>query len=91
MHGYELLERLPELVPGGGGLDLGNLYRILRGLEEENILTSEWDVDQPGPARRTYELTDTGRGLLDQWVQALTGTQGAIEAFLKRYGQDERR
>ncbi|MGH3093493.1 MAG: PadR family transcriptional regulator, partial [Gaiellaceae bacterium] len=35
MHGYELLERLPEMTGDEGRVDVGNLYRILRALEEE--------------------------------------------------------
>src|SRR6059058_3731063 len=35
-HGYELIERLPELA-GEERVDVGNLYRILRALEEEGI------------------------------------------------------
>ena len=60
MHGYELLEQLPERV------DAGNLYRVLRALEEAGAVTSEWSADLPGPAKRTYELTDAGRLLLDR-------------------------
>ena len=33
-HGYELLEQLPQLMPGEH-IDMGNLYRILRSLERE--------------------------------------------------------
>lgn len=79
MHGFELLERLREPV------DVGNLYRLLRALEEEGIVTSEWNADLPGPAKRTYELTDAGRRLLERWVEALHEAQADIAAFLQRY------
>ena len=45
MHGYELLERLPELTGEEARADVGNLYRILRALEEEEIVRSEWSAD----------------------------------------------
>jgi PadR family transcriptional regulator PadR len=83
-HGYELLDRLSEVVPDGR-IDMGNLYRVLRTLEEEGIVHSEWDEDAPGPAKRIYELTDDGRALLDEWAEALRGVTGTIEAFLARY------
>src|ERR1700736_6188487 len=51
-HGYELIERLPELA-GEERIDVGNLYRIMRALEEEAIVESEWRADLPGPAKRT--------------------------------------
>jgi PadR family transcriptional regulator, regulatory protein PadR len=85
MHGYELIERLPELAGEDARIDVGNLYRVLRALEEEGIVTSEWNADLPGPAKRTYELTSTGRRLLDRWADALRDAQGGIQSFLDRY------
>lgn len=85
MHGYELLERLPEVAGIEGGVDVGNLYRLMRALEEEGIVRSEWSADLPGPAKRTYELTDAGRALLDRWAEALRETQADIDRFLRRH------
>jgi PadR family transcriptional regulator PadR len=89
-HGYELLDRLPELV-GEERVDVGNLYRVMRALEDEGIVESEWRADLPGPAKRTYTLTDAGRRLLEQWVDALRATREEISAFIDRYESDERR
>ena len=83
LHGYELLERIPEL--GEGRVDIGNLYRLLRKLEDEGLVRSEWSADLPGPAKRTYELTAEGRRLLDRWAEALGEAQQTIGKFLKRY------
>jgi PadR family transcriptional regulator PadR len=82
-HGYELLERIAEL--SGEPIDMGNLYRVLRALEEDGLVRSEWHADAPGPARRSYELTDTGRRLLETWAVSLRETQRRIAAFLERY------
>jgi len=84
-HGYELLEQLPELT--GERVDMGNLYRFLRLLEEESIVSSEWDDDAPGPSKRVYQLTDEGRALLDGWAGALRDAQQRSDAFLTRYGE----
>src|SRR5262249_9043002 len=82
--GYELMELLPELG-GGERVDVGNLYRFLRALEAEGIVTSEWQGDLPGPAKRTYQLTDEGRRLLARWAEALERAQEQIATFLSRY------
>ena len=87
-HGYDLLERLPELT-GEQRVEMGNLYRLLRGLEEEGLVASEWDVDPPGPAKRRYAITEHGLQLLDRWVEALRSSQQRTERFLERY--EERR
>lgn len=91
MHGYELIERLPEVAGDETRIDVGNLYRVLRALEEEGIVASEWSADLPGPAKRTYELTDEGRRLLDRWAESLREAQGVISRFIDRYEQDEGR
>jgi poly-beta-hydroxybutyrate-responsive repressor len=91
MHGYELIERLPEVAGAESRVDVGNLYRLLRGLEDEGVVTSEWSADLPGPAKRTYELTDEGRRLLDRWAESLRDAQGVLSKFLERYEQGEGR
>ena len=87
-HGYELLERLPALT-GGDRVEMGNLYRLLRALEEEGVISSSWDASAAGPAKRRYELTDSGRRLLDQWADALRKASGRIDAFIERYERRE--
>lgn len=83
-HGYELVEPVSELLPGER-IDMGNLYRVLRALEEDGLVRSEWDAAAPGPARRRYELTSQGRELLRAWVKALQETQSVVTRFLRRY------
>jgi PadR family transcriptional regulator PadR len=86
-HGYELIEALPALI-GEERVDMGNLYRVLRALEEEGIVVSEWREDLPGPSKRTYELTPSGRRLLDEWAAALERAQVRISTFLDRYREE---
>jgi PadR family transcriptional regulator, regulatory protein PadR len=83
VHGYELLDQLPELT--GERVDMGNLYRFLRLLEADGIVRSEWDDRAAGPSKRIYELTDEGRALLDQWASALGDSQTRLDGFLTRY------
>ena len=83
-HGYELLEALPPLT-GEARVDMGNLYRVLRALEEDGLVTSRWEAGDPGPAKRTYELTAAGRRLLDEWAAALRRSRDRIDTFLDRF------
>ena len=82
-HGYDLLERLPELT-GEQRVEMGNLYRLLRALEEEGLVESEWD-----DGKRTYAITDAGLRLLDEWVDALRRALERTHDFVRRY--EERR
>ena len=82
-HGYELLERLPDLS-GGERVDVGNLYRTLRALEDEGLVTSEWRPDLPGPTKRTYTLTAEGHALLASWLAAVEPLRDGLTDFLRR-------
>jgi DNA-binding PadR family transcriptional regulator len=79
-----MAETLEEIAPGHR-FDLGNLYRLLRSLEKEGLVTSEWRDDLPGRAKRIYELTDEGRQVLDTWAESIRDTHEHLAAFLERY------
>ena len=81
-HGYELIEQLPALL-GEDRVDVGNLYRALRSLEEEGLVTSEWSDDLPGPTKRTYTLTDDGHELLASWLGAVEELRDSLTGFLE--------
>ena len=83
-HGYELLEALPDLT-GETRVDMGNLYRVLRALEEDGLVTSRWEAGEPGPSKRIYDLTPAGRRLLDEWAAALQRARERVDTFLDRY------
>jgi len=80
-HGYDLLERLPELT-GEQRVEMGNLYRLLRALEDEGLVTSQW-----ADGKRTYSLSEQGGALLDQWAEALERSQARTQLFLERYAR----
>lgn len=63
---------------------MGNVYRALRALEDEGLVVSEWSAELPGPAKRTYTLTDEGREVLGSWLESLTLLQDGIATFLER-------
>ena len=82
-HGYELIAELPALV-GTERVDVGNVYRALRGMEERGLVTSEWSDELPGPAKRTYEITDEGRRSLERWSHWLREARTRIDALIER-------
>lgn len=82
-HGYELLETLPELS-GEDRVDVGNLYRSLRALEDEGLVASEWSADLPGPTKRTYTLTEEGHDVLASWLEAVEQLRDGLTDFLDR-------
>jgi len=68
--------------------------RALRAFEDEGLVVSEWRADLPGPAKRTYTLTDQGRAALAAWLESLEGLRHNLTTFLdqaqRRGGDDVR-
>jgi PadR family transcriptional regulator, regulatory protein PadR len=90
-HGYDLMEQLPDL--GVPHADPGGLYRTLRAMEQEGLVTSWWEPSDSGPARRTYAVTAEGEDWLHAWAGSLREVGRILEQFVTRYeiGPAERR
>ena len=83
LHGYELIQKLHAF--GFQTLDQGNLYRLLRQLEKENLVLSEWDTKGNGPAKRCYSITETGKEYLRGNARQLERYQSMLDQFFKMY------
>jgi poly-beta-hydroxybutyrate-responsive repressor len=84
-HGYELVDGLGEFGFDQNPVDSSTVYRILRVLEERGFVTSHWDTDSSGPARRVYRLTEQGDHYLAWWVEDLRETDRVLHHFLETY------
>jgi PadR family transcriptional regulator PadR len=62
-HGYGLATELRDLL--GAAAPEGTLYPLLNGFERDGLTVAEWVIQDTGPARKTYALTDKGRAALD--------------------------
>ena len=82
-HGYELMQKLVQF--GFHSVDQGNFYRILRQLEKDELVTSEWDTTSSGPANRIYSTTAAGKEYLDIWAGSLDQYQKMIDQFFSIY------
>jgi DNA-binding PadR family transcriptional regulator len=84
-HGYELAQNIAALGFRRAGDDPSVVYKLLRGLEEQGYLTSEWGAAGAGPPPRTYRLTAAGRAYLDERAADLEPQAKRIKDFLRRY------
>ena len=76
-YGYALID---QLAKQGLDIEQGTLYPLLRRLEEQELLQSEWNVEGSHP-RRYYVISPMGRELLlvliDDWQQ-LNAVMGGL-------------
>lgn len=76
-YGYSLRQ---ALAARGMTIEEGTLYPLLRRLESQGLLTSEWRIED-GPPRRYYRLNHAGEALLAELTatwNALVGTMAGL-------------
>jgi poly-beta-hydroxybutyrate-responsive repressor len=82
-HGYELIGRLVEL--GVKTPNRGALYRLLRTMADEGLITWYWSTPKHGPARRVYALTEQGEQHLEASMAMLASLARTVRGMLNRY------
>lgn len=77
-YGYSLVQSLEEK---GIGIDPNTLYPLLRRLEKQGLLQSEWEVGESKP-RKYYHRTELGdrifMELKRQWVSISSGMEDLL-------------
>jgi poly-beta-hydroxybutyrate-responsive repressor len=85
-YGYELASDVRKYALTDAEIEVSALYRTLRQLEQNNCVTSKWDVEGSGPARRLYVLTPRGKQHLEEWVTVLAHMSNSMMRFVKEAG-----
>lgn len=84
-YGYGLIEQLEYFGFSHEELNVSTLYRTLRKMEKEGLVTSLWEEGVQGPRRRVYEITEGGKKTLEQWVKILEIRKARIEKLILKY------
>lgn len=79
-YGYSLVVLLEEKkIP----VDAGTLYPLLRRLEKQNLLESNWDVEAAKP-RKYYKISSYGKEIYDrlcgQWFEMVRNMDNIIKS-----------
>ncbi len=80
-HGYALQAQLDGLGLANEAVDVGQVYRTLRDLEEAGQVISTWTSDRVGPQRRDYVLTESGFAALHEWAAVMRERTRLIAEF----------
>lgn len=86
-YGYELRR---DLGLRGLSLDPALMYRTLRDMESNALITSRWVGSGEGPRRRVYEITPTGEAELPLAVANVRAVRDEYDALLAAYEERAR-
>lgn len=74
-YGYALLETLAD---AGFAVDGNTLYPLLRRLEKQGLLASEWNTEESRP-RKFYRVSHDGEALLQALLEEWSALHVSIE------------
>ncbi len=60
-YGYQIMQRVRRVSGGALSWSSAMLYPVLRRLEREGLIRSEWRVSEENRMRKYYMLTEDGR------------------------------
>lgn len=78
-YGYALLQRLTD---HGFPVDANTLYPLLRRLEDQGLLISEWNTEESRP-RKFYRTSDEGESMLSRLLDDLAAVQTSITGLIQ--------
>jgi PadR family transcriptional regulator, regulatory protein PadR len=87
-YGYELMEKMAAF--GLAAMNPGTVYRTLRQMEKDGVISSAWDTSAAGPARRIYSITASGEAYLKYWADSLDQYQKMMNTFFRLYTNSSR-
>jgi PadR family transcriptional regulator PadR len=85
-HGYAIARDVEVGSEQALRLGEGTLYPVLRALEQEGLVTAEWEPTGTGPARKVYAITPAGRAECRERVREWRTHLRALGAVLGQEG-----
>ena len=80
-HGGEIYQAIKEKFK----IDAprGIIYALLRRMEDDSLIISNWNIQESGPARRIYHITEDGLEYLKCSLERLRRAGQMIHILLK--------
>ncbi|WFS61858.1 helix-turn-helix transcriptional regulator [Pseudodesulfovibrio thermohalotolerans] len=84
-YGYQLIQSIGDYGFLRGDAPPGMIYRHLRQMDDEGLVSSTWDAEGDGPAKRVYSVTAEGLEVLEAWILHMERQRDKLDAFIRRY------
>ncbi len=81
-HGYQLINKLAELGVKHENYEIGYIYKTLRTMEKDGFVSSLWNTEAKGAAKRIYTITEEGEVQLKRWVISIKQLRKSLKSLL---------
>jgi DNA-binding PadR family transcriptional regulator len=68
MSGYDINKRIKTRMGSFWDISYSQIYPTLRMLEKEGAVTKEVEINESGPNRKVYSITNEGLSKLQEWL-----------------------
>lgn len=84
-YGYDIIQAIKNASEDVLQLGEGSVYPILHALEQKRFITSRWEIQEKGPARKYYRITSAGKRELEtsqgQWKTFESAILRSLQIF----------
>ena len=84
-YGYSLVQKMEEK---NAAIDAGTLYPLLRRLEKQKLLTSQWDTSESRP-RKFYVLSNEGKMVYQRLKTEWSSLSKQLEVLMMEEDKNE--
>ncbi len=81
-HGYQLINKLAELGVKHENYEIGYIYKTLRTMEKDGFISSLWNTEAKGAAKRIYTITKEGEVQLKRWIISIKQLRKSLKSLL---------
>ena len=81
-HGYAIARAIERESNEVLRLREGSLYPVLRELEQQQLVEGNWEIQESGPARKIYAISEAGRAELAGRTREWETYAAAMSALL---------
>ncbi len=90
LSGYDIKKQIENSLSNYWDIGFGQIYPELKKLEKNKMVTCRTEIQEKGPARKLYSITDLGKEELQAWLQRpVEGEKIRFELLLKLYFSEQ--
>jgi len=86
-YGYEIIKSTEKIADNQHKIETGTAYTLLRRMEKENLLKSNWKENKQRPAKRIYRVTPKGKEHLKVWLKMVIQRKKMINKMISFYNK----